>query len=719
MNVLKRSIGVLLVFLLCTTAAFAGITKVPYLIYENTNAAMTVLWQDNATETNVIKWGTDTSYSLGSANVAEYGTSNQHKYAITGLQPDTKYYYQVISTAGGTVYGSGSFVTAPAATATAVKFLAFGDTRSTPSDMEKVVTKMRAEYASDPAYQGLVLQAGDWVSSDAESAWTAEWFNANPQTRALFAETPINGVKGNHEGTGTYYKKYYPYPYAANFYWSFDYGPVHFTVVDQDTNYTMGSANVAEYGSSHQHKYAITGLTPSTKYYYQVSATAGGTVYGTGSFVAAPAASATAVKFLAFGDTRSNPASMEQVINRMRAEYATDPAFQSLTLQVGDWVSSDAESAWTSEWFNANPQTRALLAETPINGVKGNHEGTGTYYAKYYPYPYTAGAYWSFDYGPLHVSVVDQYTGGGYTSGTAQYNWLVNDLATTTKPWKIILIHEPGWAAGTHANNTTVQNVIQPLVLQYGVDMVLTGHNHNYVRAMVNNIPHITDGGGGAPLYAVDMGQPNVVAGYSGLSYCSFDINGNTMTMKAKKTDGTVVDTITVTHGASVPAAPTGLTATAGNAQVNLSWNCLLRRNELQRKTQHRERRAVHDRGGGRDLDERHEHGPHERHDLLLRRDRRERQRRERQLQPGLGHADRACPTGCPHGPRRDRGQRTGQPFLDRVLRRNELQRQARHRERRTLHDRGHRRDRRDLCQHRPDQRYDLLLCRVRRERQR
>jgi predicted phosphodiesterase len=339
-----------------------------------------------------------------------------------------------------------------------------------------------------------------------------------------------------------------------------------------DTSYSMGSVTVPEYGTSNQHKYQITGLQPSTKYYYQVTAAPGGTVYGTGSFVTAPAASATSVKFLAFGDTRSNPLDMEKVITQMRKDYAADPAYQSLTLQVGDWVSSDAESAWTAEWFNANPQTRALLAETPVNGVKGNHEGTGTYFAKYYPYPYVSGAYWSFDYGPLHVSVVDQYTGGGYTSGTAQYNWLVNDLATTTKPWKIILIHEPGWAAGTHANNTTVQTAIQPLVIQYGVDMVLTGHNHNYVRAMVNNIPHVTDGGGGAPLYAVDTTMPNVVTAYSGLSYCTFDINGNTLTMTAKKTDGSVIETFTVTHSAAVPAAPTGLTATAGNAQVSLSW---------------------------------------------------------------------------------------------------------------------------------------------------
>jgi len=39
-----------------------------------------------------------------------------------------------------------------------------------------------------------------------------------------------------------------------------------------DTSYSTGSANTTEYGSDHQHKYTITGLTPGTKYYYLVTA---------------------------------------------------------------------------------------------------------------------------------------------------------------------------------------------------------------------------------------------------------------------------------------------------------------------------------------------------------------------------------------------------------------------------------------------------------------
>ena len=104
------SIGIMIVFLLCATAAFAAIRKGPYLMYEGTNTSMTVLWQTDLTESNVIRWGTDTGYSTGQATSTEYEADHQHKYLITGLQPGTRYYYQIDE------YDSGSFQTAPPAT---------------------------------------------------------------------------------------------------------------------------------------------------------------------------------------------------------------------------------------------------------------------------------------------------------------------------------------------------------------------------------------------------------------------------------------------------------------------------------------------------------------------------------------------------------------------------------------------------------------------------
>ncbi|WP_200984460.1 fibronectin type III domain-containing protein, partial [Paenibacillus sp. Soil787] len=227
-------ISVLFTIASFSASAATNIIKGPYLLFEGSNISMSVLWQTSVTESNVIKWGTDTTYSMGQATVGTYGSANQHKYTITGLQPGTKYYYQVDGQAG-------SFLTAPAASATAVKFLSYGDSRSNPSSQESVASRARSAYTADPAYQTILLNSGDVVGGDTESYWTSEYFvsgSTYPQMHALQAEIPMIGARGNHEGTGSVFNKYFPYPYVANNYWSYDYGPVHFAVVDEYATFT-------------------------------------------------------------------------------------------------------------------------------------------------------------------------------------------------------------------------------------------------------------------------------------------------------------------------------------------------------------------------------------------------------------------------------------------------------------------------------------------------
>lgn len=399
--VLCVTIGILFTIGMYSATAAVNIVKGPYLLFEGSNTSMSILWQTSVTESNVIKWGTDTTYSMGQATVGTYGTDNQHKYTITGLQPGTKYYYDV----GG---HAGSFRTAPASNATSVKFLSYGDSRSYPANQETVAAKTRAAYAADPAYQTLLLNSGDFVASDTESYWTSHHFVSGttyPQIHALQAEVPMIGARGNHEGTGDVYRKYFPYPYVANHYWSFDYGPVHFVVLDM---------------------------------------------------------------------------------------YAT------------------------------------------------------------------------------------------FTSGSAQYNWLVNDLASTTKPWKVVMAHAPGWGAGTHANNTSVQSDLHPVFKQYGVQLYLNGHNHNYARAVVDNIQYVTSGGGGASLYDPSTSYPNIVKVDKSHHLTEFDVAGSTMTMTARRANGTVIETVSVAQGGGsggnqAPVANAGpdqtVTDSDGNGSQSVTLN--------------------------------------------------------------------------------------------------------------------------------------------------
>lgn len=325
-----------------------------------------------------------------------------------------------------------------------------------------------------------------------------------------------------------------------------------------DQSYSLGSTDTYEYGADHQHTYAITNLIPGTMYYYRVTA---GVEQYTGSFRAAPAADATALKFLAYGDTRSYPADHNRVAGGIISTYTADQDFQTFILSVADLVyNGDAEADWDNQFFSASyPNIRTMLANLPYQSCMGNHEKAGLLFTKYFPYPFVAGRYWSFDYGPAHFAVVDQYT--PYGTATPQLNWLANDLASTTKPWKFVYLHEPGWSAGGgHPNNTSVQTYIEPLCEQYGVAILFAGHNHYYARAVVNGVQHVTTGGGGAPLASPLGGYPNVVDTAKVFHYCKVEIDGGYLYFTAVTPEDSVFDSFTLSlPGAGVaPAAGPG-----------------------------------------------------------------------------------------------------------------------------------------------------------------
>ncbi len=315
----------------------------------------------------------------------------------------------------------------------------------------------------------------------------------------------------------------------------------------EDTAYALGNVITTENSSDpgqHLHAYTIAGLTPGRKYHYRVTVNS---LQYTGSFNAAPPEEATTLKFLAYGDTRSSPHIHNSVAGAMISAYSVDPAFQTVVLAVGDLVTDgDNEWLWDMEFFSiANPNIRELMANVPVISAMGNHERSGTLFIKYFPYPFETHRYWAFEYGPALFIMIDQYV--DYHNGSEQFLWLQNELAQTDRPWIFIFLHEPGWSAGIHSNDATVQIDIQPLCETYGVDIVFGGHNHNYARAVVNGVQHVTTGGGGAPLYVPDPGFPNIVAVSESHHFCKVEIaDDSLLTFTAETPEGMEIDSFTI-----------------------------------------------------------------------------------------------------------------------------------------------------------------------------
>ncbi|MGB5757361.1 MAG: metallophosphoesterase [Acidimicrobiales bacterium] len=76
-----------------------------------------------------------------------------------------------------------------------------------------------------------------------------------------------------------------------------------------------------------------------------------------------------------------------------------------------------------------------------------------------------------------------------------QRAWLRSTLADTETPWTIVMLHHPAFSAGLHGNEPGVQANFVPLFEEYGVDLVLSGHDHDYQRSkVINSVTYVVTG---------------------------------------------------------------------------------------------------------------------------------------------------------------------------------------------------------------------------------
>ena len=106
--------------------------------------------------------------------------------------------------------------------------------------------------------------------------------------------------------------------------------------------------------------------------------------------------------------------------------------------------------------------------------------------------------YYSIDNGNLHLVMLDSEM-RRIDANSDMVAWLKKDLSKNTKPWVIVALHTPPYTNGGHNSDSDydsggrmkkVRENLVPIFDAYGVDLVLSGHSHDYERSklIVNHI---------------------------------------------------------------------------------------------------------------------------------------------------------------------------------------------------------------------------------------
>ncbi|HXW04316.1 MAG TPA: metallophosphoesterase [Vicinamibacterales bacterium] len=267
----------------------------------------------------------------------------------------------------------------------------------------------------------------------------------------------------------------------------------------------------------------VTRLAPGAAFEYRVSRNGEVVFEATGK---TRAAAHQVHRVAVTGDTGANTEQERRIVHQM---HRAEPDFVAI---AGDIVYSTGRmSEYREKYFpifNADtpsPETGAPLLRSRLSfGAYGNHDaGTGdldrdpdgqAYFLNWAfplngPYPqaglpntqtikgppdrvqahltllrstFPRMANYSFDYGNAHWTFLDSNT---YVDWSDAYlrNWLARDLAAARDAtWKFVVFHHPPFNSSRAHFNDQQMRLISDILEHRGVDIVFSGHVHNYQR---------------------------------------------------------------------------------------------------------------------------------------------------------------------------------------------------------------------------------------------
>lgn len=278
-------------------------------------------------------------------------------------------------------------------------------------------------------------------------------------------------------------------------------------------------------------------LIPNTLYQYTVE-TEG--VFQSDTFSFKTAHEETDFMFIVGGDNQLDL--IEPVLDSIIVE---DPDFM---LHCGDLV---VDGVNTKEWYKFQGRFKEFTGNYVMLPVYGNHEEDSPTMAKLFQHPVNnsidstdEGHWFSFDYNNVHITGLDVQR--DYAPSSEQYQWLLNDLQNIDDniDHRIVYFHQPAYcSSGYHGPNNRVREYLEPLLIEYGVDLVFSGHNHHYERSLANGITYITTGGLGLWLKDFDMGSnPWSVFAEKINHYCRVSVKGPDIKVEMVRQDGTIGD---------------------------------------------------------------------------------------------------------------------------------------------------------------------------------
>lgn len=257
------------------------------------------------------------------------------------------------------------------------------------------------------------------------------------------------------------------------------------------------TALTAETGVAHYHQVVVDGLAADTAWLYRVQ---GNGRWSSWNRVVTAAGVDAPLTLLYFGDTQNK--NLSHVTRVIRQAMRQAPQAR-LALFAGDLVSG-GDGQDDIEWGEWHAAAAPLLEEVATAPAVGNHEYAelhedtpqqskvlGAHWPLAFALPDNGAAvvphtsYW-FGHQGVRIAVLDGTSALEHDSGAEQARWLDAVLAANTRPWSIVVVHQPLYALRAGRDNRALVTHLAPVLRRHRVDLVLQGHDHAYGRRLLD-----------------------------------------------------------------------------------------------------------------------------------------------------------------------------------------------------------------------------------------
>ena len=265
------------------------------------------------------------------------------------------------------------------------------------------------------------------------------------------------------------------------------------------------------------------------------------------------------VKFAVIGDTGTGSRQQVEVGTLMAAYHKKFPF--TFVVMVGDnMYGSQAPPDFLSK-FEA-PYKELLSSNVRFYAALGNHDEAGQ--KNYKLFNMAGERYYAFranasDVGTKVDKGVRFYALDSNYMDKTQLDWIEKQLKTTDADWKICFFHHPLYSsARKHGSALDLRKALEPLFIQYKVDVVLAGHEHVYERIKPQQGVYYFISGAGGTLRKGDL-RPSqyTAAGFDqDYHFMLFEVDGDEMHFQAVSRVGKTVDSGVIKRpAAAAPAA--------------------------------------------------------------------------------------------------------------------------------------------------------------------